>query len=68
MKMHDPKLVFMINEAIQSMEAHQGIRCGFYLRAAHDYIHSKTDSTKLEIALENYDILNGLVYEDDLAD
>lgn len=51
--MADPELVFIIDEAIKSMNNRQGFRSGFYLRAAYDYVHS-IDSTTLEIALENY--------------
>jgi hypothetical protein len=50
----DPKLVFMIDEAVKSMENHEGYRCSFYLRAASDYIHS-IQSNKVEIALEDYE-------------
>lgn len=52
----DPKLVFMIDEAVKSMENKEGFLSGFYLRAAYDYIHS-IKSTTLEIALENYEEL-----------
>lgn len=48
------KLTFLIDEAVKSMENHQGSRTALYLRAAHDLIHN-IHSTALEVCLENYD-------------
>jgi len=47
------ELTFLIDEAVKSMEKHEGIRSALYLRAAHDYIHN-IQSITLEVCLENY--------------
>jgi hypothetical protein len=46
----------MIDQSIYSMERNEGIRAGFYIRAAHDFIHGIKSNT-LEITLENYEEL-----------
>jgi hypothetical protein len=50
---HDLKLVYMLDEAVSSMKKGEGIRSGFYLRAAYNYVHG-INSNEVEIALENY--------------
>ncbi len=46
-------LAYLINEAVKSMEAHEGLRCGMYIRAAHDWIHGISNA-KLDVCLEGF--------------
>lgn len=57
--MYDPKLVFMIDEAVKSMENREGFRSALYLRAAHDYIHN-VKSVGLEICIENFEEIDNV--------
>lgn len=44
-------LVYLIDQAVLSMDGGEGYRAGMYPRAAHDCIHGK-DSDDLRICLE----------------
>ena len=50
----DPRLLYLLDEAVKSMDARAGIRAGMYIRAAHDFAHGR-QSNALDICLEMFE-------------
>jgi len=54
----DPFIVFLIKEAVNSLDTLDGMRASLYIRAANDYLCG-TKSNRLDVCKDTYSMSKG---------